>query len=416
MLDRLSAGERTLTEGPSPGAEPKRQLIMTGMIRLEASSACQLRCPSCPTTTGHTSPVVGKSVLKLADFVKLIDENPWIGRIELSNYGEIFLNRDLLDIFRHAYERNVKLHVSNGANLNHVRDEVLEGLVRYEIESLNCSIDGTSQETYGQYRVRGKYERVIANIRRINEFKKAYGSDLPRLQWQFIAFGHNEHEIEKARQLASELGMGFYVKLNWDARFSPVEDLDSIRAVTGTGAATRAEFRQRYGAEYLEGTCDQLWSGPQINWDGKVLGCCRNFWGEFGGNALRDGLPDVLNSEKLAYAREMLEGNKPPRPDIPCTTCELYTRRKASNRWFKPRPRVQVDANLIGEAWERARTAQSEGHTGKAAAWARILLQLKPDHAGALNVLGRAAEAAGRAEAARYFRHKAASTVQPQPQ
>ena len=59
---------------------------------------------------------------------------------------------------------------------------------------------------------------------------------------------------------------------------------------------TRTEFRERYGAEYLEGTCDQLWSGPQINWDGKVLGCCRNFWDEFGGNALRV----LKDAEKVA--------------------------------------------------------------------------------------------------------------------
>ena len=88
-----------------------------------------MRCPFCPTTTGHTEEVVGKSALKLADFVKLIDDNPWIGSIELSNYGESFLNPELLGIFRHAYERNVTLEFANGANFNHVRDEVHEGLI-----------------------------------------------------------------------------------------------------------------------------------------------------------------------------------------------------------------------------------------------------------------------------------------------
>ena len=72
----------------SPALRTNFQPILTSAIRLEACSACQLRCPSCPTTTGHTEEVVGKSALKLADFVKLIDDNPWIGSIELSNYGE----------------------------------------------------------------------------------------------------------------------------------------------------------------------------------------------------------------------------------------------------------------------------------------------------------------------------------------
>ncbi len=31
----------------------------------------------------------------------------------------------------------------------------------------------------------------------------------------------------------------------------------------------------------------------------KVLGCCRNFWGDFGGNAFTDGLVSSLNNEKI---------------------------------------------------------------------------------------------------------------------
>jgi MoaA/NifB/PqqE/SkfB family radical SAM enzyme len=351
--------------------------------------------------------VVGKSVLRLADFVKLIDDNPWIGRVELSNYGEVFLNADLLAIFRHAYERNVSLDIANGANLNHVRDEVLEGLVRYRVANMTCSIDGASQDVYARYRVRGNYERVIGNIRRINHFKRVHGSELPRLTWQFVAFGHNEHEIAPARELAAELDMNFFVKLSWDAEFSPVVDEDAIRVASRTGAATRAEFREKHGSEYLGNTCDQLWSSPQINWDGKVLGCCRNFWGEFGGNAFRDGLRASLNHEKLSYAREMLEGTKPARSDIPCTTCDLYTQRKDSNRWFKPRYPVDADTKMIAAVWRRTVAAETHGRSEEAAAWARILLQLKPDHAEALNLLGQAAETAGRSEAACYYREKA---------
>jgi hypothetical protein len=274
---------------------------------------------------------------------------------------------------------------------------------------MTCSIDGASQDVYARYRVRGHYERVIGNIRRINHFKRVHGSELPHLTWQFIAFGHNEHEIAPARELAAELGMTFYVKLNWDPELSPVVDKDTIRLATQTGAATRAEFREKHGSEYLSNTCDQLWNTPQINWDGKVLGCCRNFWGEFGGNAFRDGLRTSLHHEKLSYAREMLEGTKPARSDIPCTTCDLYTQRKNSNQWLKPRPRVNANARTIGEAHKRMSAAETQGRWKEAAGWARILLQLEPHHAGALNMLGHVAETAGRSEAARYYREKGAS-------
>jgi MoaA/NifB/PqqE/SkfB family radical SAM enzyme len=318
------------------------QPVLTGAIRLEASSACQLRCPSCPTTMGLTEAVVGKASLRLADFVTLVDDNPWVGQVELSNYGEAFLNPELLDIFRHAFARNVTLTLANGVNLNHVREDVLEGLVRWQVAAMTCSIDGASQETYARYRVRGNFDHVIAHVRRINAFKKVYGSQRPALLWQFVAFGHNEHEVERARDLAKELGMGFSVKLSWDPEFSPVKNEDLIRHVTGTGAATRQEYLEKSGRAYLESICDQLWSAPQVNWDGKLLGCCRNFWGDFGGNALRDGLIPSLNHDKMVYARQMLEGRQPPRDDIPCTTCEVYTARRTAGRWRQPRPAVAM--------------------------------------------------------------------------
>lgn len=37
-------------------------------LRIEASSACNLRCPSCPTTTGHVHPAIGTGLLMHDDF------------------------------------------------------------------------------------------------------------------------------------------------------------------------------------------------------------------------------------------------------------------------------------------------------------------------------------------------------------
>jgi hypothetical protein len=81
-----------------------------------------------------------------------------------------------------------------------------------------------------------------------------------------------------------------------------------------------------------------LWDAPQINWDGKVLGCCRNIWGDFGReNAFADGLVRSINNEKIEYARGMLLGNKAAREDIPCTTCSIYLGMKAEGKWLPRR-------------------------------------------------------------------------------
>jgi MoaA/NifB/PqqE/SkfB family radical SAM enzyme len=214
-------------------------MITPRAIRLETSSFCQLRCPSCPTTARAIHPAVGSGFLRLDDFRKLLDENPSLTLIELSNYGEIFLNPQLPRILELAHRRNVAVNAANGVNLNHVRDEVLEAIVKFQLRIMTCSIDGASQETYRHYRVRGNFDKVIGNIRRINELKQLHRSEFPRLRWQFIVFGHNEHELPKARRMAQELEMEFYVKRRGTT--------PSLPSSTRTRCAAKRETGRRHG-------------------------------------------------------------------------------------------------------------------------------------------------------------------------
>lgn len=303
-------------------------------IGLEASSICQLRCPSCPNTNKAILPVLGSGFLKLNHFQKLLTENPWISKIELANYGEIFLNPDLLEIVKYAYRQNVLL-TANGVNLNDVKENILEGLVRYSFYRMTCSIDGATSHSYKLYRVGGNFDAVIKNIKKINQFKIKYHSKFPILTWQFIIFGHNEHEIPLARMIARNLGMGFRLKLNWDDSFSPIRNQEFVRKKVGIKVCSRKEYKQKYGFDYMHNICYELWDKPKINWDGKVLGCCRNYWMDFGGNVFSNGLLESLNNERVEYARHMHLGERPPRADIPCSTCDIYVTRKRNNKWLK---------------------------------------------------------------------------------
>ena len=83
--------------------------------------------------------------------------------------------------------------------------------------------------------------------------------------------------------MAHDLRMDFRPKLSWDNTFSPIQDESLVRKEVGQGAATRDEYLQKHGTSYGNNLCHQLWEAPQINWDGKILGCARNFWGDFGG-------------------------------------------------------------------------------------------------------------------------------------
>jgi uncharacterized cupin superfamily protein/MoaA/NifB/PqqE/SkfB family radical SAM enzyme len=296
---------------------------------------------------------LGVGSLKFADFKRFVDENPWISAIELSNWGEIFLNNHLIKIVKYAYRKNVALSAANGANLNHLPEDYAETLVRYRFRSITCSIDGASQETYALYRVNGDLRQVIDNVKTINRYKAAYRSPYPKLAWQFVVFGHNEHEIATARAMARELDMGFSVKLSWDDlyldSFSPVRDKELVRRETGLGVASRDEFREKHGKEYaLRDCCTHMWRAPQINFDGRVLGCCVNHWDDYG-NAFEEGLPEVLNGERMTYARAMLKGEKGERADIPCVKCRAYQQMKATGMWLQDR---ELLGKPVSSRWE----------------------------------------------------------------
>jgi MoaA/NifB/PqqE/SkfB family radical SAM enzyme len=303
-------------------------------IQLEASSVCQLRCPSCPTTTGHTKEAIGYGILKFDNFRKLLDDCPWIKEIELSNFGEMFLNPDLLKIMELAHGRGVSLTADNGVNFNSVEDAVLEGMVKFQFKSLVVSLDGTTPESYSKYRVKGNFETAMRNIRKLMEIKDKYHSTYPELIWQFIVFGHNEHEIPEAKKLAKDLGMALKFKLSRDECFSPIKDKEFVKRELGVSYTSRKEYFDQFKIDYTHRTCYHLWTCPTVNWDGKLLGCCKNFWGDFGEDAFAEGLLASVNNEKMNYAREMLQGKKVERKDIPCATCDIYLNMKAQEKWI----------------------------------------------------------------------------------
>lgn len=300
-----------------------REGILGSIVSLDSSVMCQLKCPMCPSVEGLSKEgVLGWGYLRFNDFKNFVENNPSIKKIELSNSGEPFLNPELNQIIKYSYLKNVNLYIGTGANLNSVTKDVLESLVKYKVKTLNVSLDGATNETYKIYRIGGDLNKVLRNIKTINYFKKKYQSKFPKLLWQFVIMGHNEHELLNARNMAKKLGMSFYTKLNRVSSYSPVKNEKYVRKESGLGVANRREFVQKYKRLYIN-ACLRLWNSPQINWDGKLLGCNVNMWDHFG-NVFKTSLKQCLESERYIYAKQMVLGKKKARKDIPCSRCPSY--------------------------------------------------------------------------------------------
>ncbi|MCI8598708.1 MAG: radical SAM protein [Lachnospiraceae bacterium] len=292
-------------------------------VRLETCTLCQLDCTYCYMRTGNFG-TMGKGYINYEAFSKFVNENPHIHKIEISNNGEVFLNPDLGKILKLASEKEIEIVIGNGANFNTVSDEILELLVKTQVTFINLSIDGASQEIYSIYRRKGDFDKVISNIKKLNQWKEKYHSKYPILQWQYILMDHNECDVEKASLMAKELNMNIFYKYECvKGKFEP-KDREKLEKITGLKYFSMEEYNRNHNSVYGADFCYQTLFSPQINFDGRLLGCCMLWNEDFGINVFEEGLINGLNSEKylkmirlllgMEQSFEQLEG-------VPCLHC-----------------------------------------------------------------------------------------------
>ena len=295
-------------------------LLLPPNVRIDACTICQLDCVDCYMRKSNYGGV-GKGYLKFEHFKQFLHDNSFVRSVELSHNGEVFLNPELLDIIKYASEKGVEITIANGVNFNTVSDAVLEALVKYSVRRILFSIDGVSQDVYARYRTNGNVERVFNNIRVLNEYKRKYSSEFPELCWQYILMEHNQHEIGKAKKIAKELGMDIYYKLDWGNEFKP-KDPEYVTQITGYTVFNRKDWFKKYHRPYTIGQCEQMIFQPQINWDGRLSGCCGVYQKDWNINVFETGFVKALNQGLYREALQaFLKGEQHKYLNEVCSFC-----------------------------------------------------------------------------------------------
>lgn len=313
---------------------------LPGKIRLDLCSLCQLHCVKCYIRC-HEDIIKkegpGFGYVSFETFKNFVDNNSYIKEIETSNHGELFLNPDLEDIIKYSYEKGIKLTAYTGVNLNSLSEQMAEALVKYKFKALVVSIDGATPETYSIYRRGGNFDTVINNIKLINKYKRKYNSIYPLMVYKFILFGHNIHEIRKAKLLARKLNMYMLFAPNYAKDYSPVppEKIKKVIRTTGVNPLYHdseillKNYKITRNANFF---CKELYENPQFAYNGDMFGCLKPYLKAFDGNLFKDGLLKSLNDEKVLYAKQMLaDFSTEPRKDIICSNCYVYKYIKENN-------------------------------------------------------------------------------------
>ncbi len=276
-------------------------------ITVDPVNICNLRCPLC--ATNHSK--YKKEMMSFPLFKNIIDKVPSAKVVNLFNWGETFLNPDIFKMIAYAKSREYITTIHSNFSLNK-DDEFFQKIVKSGLDVLVLSIDGASRESYSKYRVGGNFERVLENIGSVVRMKKHLNSKKPKIIWKFVVNQFNEHEIEKAEEMAKEYGISFVTdKMGLGDDLPDIQLEESIEERKRYWLPENRDYLfPRYMGNYkpplFNGVCVQLFTTMIINPDGKVFPCCwlANEDSVFG-DLKNDSFDSIWNNKYYRYSREL---------------------------------------------------------------------------------------------------------------
>jgi MoaA/NifB/PqqE/SkfB family radical SAM enzyme len=137
-----------------------------GILAIEVTSMCNLRCPMCPRTFsdrkfGH---MTLETIKRLIDEVEPYDRRGLVEQVALQEYGEIFLHPDWFEIIEYACARLTPSKIRLDTNGTMMRPPVVDRLFESRLPSLIVSVDGVDETSYDILRAGGRFANVVANL------------------------------------------------------------------------------------------------------------------------------------------------------------------------------------------------------------------------------------------------------------
>ena len=257
-------------------------------LHIELTNRCNAGCPLCGRTSSRLSGVTefiensGWIDLQLETLKKI----PWetMKRVNFcGNYGDPAIHPNLIDIVEYIEQFECKVHVvTNGSLRNTEWWTKLAKTMTREKSHVRFSIDGL-RDTNHLYRRNTNFDTIIKNA-------QTFIDNGGRAEWVFIAFQHNEHQIDEARELAKKMGFKkFHLRRNnrtGQGRTPPVKKVQQKMfdkfGGTPSYVPQKNELKKWTESTYQSSGCgikckSQETEELYISCDGDVLPCC--WWG-----------------------------------------------------------------------------------------------------------------------------------------
>jgi hypothetical protein len=304
--------------------------LLPQIVNLELTNACNLACVFCDhrklkrtMRLGHMEPELLRRVLD------------GLGPGPFHELGLVGLGEPLLDPLLDVHLEIIRSSagrfgiVSMNTNALGLDEDRARLLADSPVTNLTISLNAAGPEDYRRLMGRDAFAEVTANIRRFLALRRETGRP-PHVAVQVMEPGS-----------AAEVGPLFPGLLGGIKVFTRA--LYSKPVLGPAGGAPAAERHP----------CWSLYSRAYVDFEGRVTPCtigndCHRNASMRIGDAARDALGDVFNSQKARQARERAENGKLPFPE--CAACNIWSllpnnfARNADGRWTRLREAVRLHA------------------------------------------------------------------------
>ncbi len=239
-------------------------------LSIEPINVCNLKCPECPTGLGSLTRAKGMvTVDSFKAMLAGIDKSLW--HLNLYFQGEPYMHPDFFALVQQAKKNRLVVETStNGQFLSY---QQAQKTVKSGLDILVVSLDGTTQEVYEKYRIGGDLDKVIDAIKNLVRAKKEARAKFPIIRAQFLAFNHNQHQIEQFEHLAWELGVD-----EVEIKKAQIYDVDNKKNMLPTkGDLSRYKLLHDDSVQLkgkIRNKCWKHWSSAVVTWKGDVVPCC----------------------------------------------------------------------------------------------------------------------------------------------
>lgn len=242
-----------------------------GVIIIDVTNSCNLRCPVCPVTFAMTRP---RGLMPIKRFRAVIDD---LGRhghkpaIFFNFSGEPTMNKALPDMVAYASAHGHDTFVST--NATKMDDGMAERLIQAGLGRINLCLDGFTKEAQEAYRVRSDFDEVKRNIETFLSARRRLGAKNPTTVLQTLLTSYSEGQMDEMTAWAREIGFD-QVRFKSFSLGSYTDD--DTRSAYSHFLPRRRDLR-RHQVDRERATCIAPLHQSVVFWNGQLGLCCIDY-------------------------------------------------------------------------------------------------------------------------------------------